>query len=73
MLSTDTESKDDANNTPVGGSASATSSSEILTLLASQQKVTITTVHGAKGLEWPVVFLPCRQYSNGYRSNIVSG
>lgn len=52
---------------------SVMTSATFLILLASPQKVTITTVHGAKGLEWPVVFLPCRQYSNRYRSNIVSG
>ena len=52
MLSTDTESKEDEGKQPV---------SYVLFIGSIQlknQKVTITTVHSAKGLEWPVVFIP---------------
>lgn len=30
----------------------------LLQTLAYEQKVTLITVHAAKGLEWPVVFIP---------------
>jgi DNA helicase-2/ATP-dependent DNA helicase PcrA len=49
MLSTDTEANDEDEKTPVSLTGAA-----CLTL----QKVTISTVHAAKGLEWPVVFIP---------------
>lgn len=54
MLSTDTESQDAQDNKPV-------SSDLIRKTLADSalQRVTISTVHAAKGLEWPVVFVPC--------------
>jgi DNA helicase-2/ATP-dependent DNA helicase PcrA len=53
MLSTDSEAstEDDRNSNLV----SALQADHLeLTL----QKVTLTTVHSAKGLEWPVVFIP---------------
>jgi superfamily I DNA/RNA helicase len=54
MLSTDTEGdeKDDKADSLVCTCAHEKS------LHADVQKVTITTVHAAKGLEWPVVFIP---------------
>lgn len=52
MLSTDTESQEDEGKQPVSYVYSKDDSELKL------QKVTITTVHSAKGLEWPVVFIP---------------
>jgi len=52
MLSTDTESKEDEGKQPVSYVLS------IGSIQLKNQKVTITTVHSAKGLEWPVVFIP---------------
>lgn len=49
MLSTDTESEEADDKVPV-----STRSGAQLT----PQKVTMSTVHAAKGLEWPVVFIP---------------
>jgi superfamily I DNA/RNA helicase len=54
MLSSDTDAdKNDALATPVR----VTDCSPLL-CADNVQKVTITTVHAAKGLEWPVVFIP---------------
>lgn len=52
MLATDTESQEDNAKQPV--------SLPVLPVRFSTnvQKLTITTVHAAKGLEWPVVFIP---------------
>jgi superfamily I DNA/RNA helicase len=57
MLSTDTEGegKDDKADSPV---SSVVRSNTNDAMEADRQKVTITTVHAAKGLEWPVVFIP---------------
>ena len=52
MLSTDTESKEDE------GKQSVSYVLSIGSIQLKIQKVTITTVHSAKGLEWPVVFIP---------------
>ena len=52
MLSTDTESQEDEGKQPVS-CASSKGNHQL-----NPQKVTITTVHSAKGLEWPVVFIP---------------
>ena len=52
MLSTDTESKEDE------GKQSVSYVLSIGSIQLKNQKVTITTVHSAKGLEWPVVFIP---------------
>jgi DNA helicase-2/ATP-dependent DNA helicase PcrA len=60
MLSTDTDSdnQDDKANTPV-----RVSDWWAVIDCLTMQKVTITTVHSAKGLEWPVVFIPAGQLS----------
>lgn len=57
MLSTDTDSdnKDEKGNTPVSNACFRVSAKQVLIW---DQKVTITTVHAAKGLEWPVIFIP---------------
>lgn len=54
MLSTDTESKEDEGKQPVRSICSCGCERDPDCI----QKVTITTVHSAKGLEWPVVFIP---------------
>lgn len=36
----------------------------------SKNKVTISTIHGAKGLEWPVVFIPRLEHSAAFGSSI---
>ena len=54
MLSTDTESgKDDPSQKDV-----SSFNHSLLFTNTGPQKVTIATCHAAKGLEWPVVFIP---------------
>ncbi len=58
MLSTDTEAQDvDDSKVPVGTDEYQRVTETNRT--SDLQKVVLTTVHGAKGLEWPVVFIPC--------------
>lgn len=67
MLSTDTESKDESNNAPVRDYVHRVRIYDLPHFTMNLQKVTISTVHGAKGLEWPVVFLPCCKRSRSDR------
>jgi superfamily I DNA/RNA helicase len=63
MLSTDTESQegnkggDGDDKAPELVGLQSRGSTDI-------QKVTLTTVHSAKGLEWPVVFIPAGESEN---------
>ena len=58
MLATDTEQSKEGEQ----GEEEKDKSSELVSDGADDeltfQKVTLTTVHSAKGLEWPVVFIP---------------
>jgi superfamily I DNA/RNA helicase len=53
MLSTDTEA---SNEEDKDSNLVSTRCARVVSL--TYQKVTITTVHSAKGLEWPVVLIP---------------
>lgn len=54
MLSTDVETKDEDRDNPVSDAFPPS----IHFPNCAVQKVTISTCHSAKGLEWPVVFVP---------------
>lgn len=59
MLATDTETQAAKGDAKLEvRSAVFELSSALLTRYLSEQKVTISTCHAAKGLEWPVVFIP---------------
>jgi superfamily I DNA/RNA helicase len=55
MLTTNAEEQADGDNNNVSSVPSALGSAK---LNMRTQKVTISTCHAAKGLEWPVVFIP---------------
>ena len=59
MLATDTEieTEDDAKARVRPSLSFAMTNGPILSF-SVQQKVTLSTCHAAKGLEWPVVFVP---------------
>ena len=61
-LSTDTMGKDDDAEKEVRTAWT------IITSLNDHQKVIISTCHAAKGLEWPVVFVPSGE-SSDYESS----
>lgn len=54
MLSTETETKEEESNKPV----SLVYEQRRQVSLSFLKKVTVSTCHAAKGLEWPVVMIP---------------
>lgn len=64
MLSTDTQVDDDEADKPVR------LAKRTVDQLTPPQKVTISTVHSAKGLEWPVVFIPASKFDQSPQADI---
>lgn len=72
MLATDTEqSKEGEGEEGKGKSSELVSRDHRKYSALTLQKVTLTTVHAAKGLEWPVVFIPAGVFSSRVQVQLI--